>query len=77
MTRRQQKTPAFTTATAWSRALTGVGATMAEGSHSWRGMIAALVPKPMMKVAKMMRRSSAEPFPATNPPATKSRVPVR
>jgi len=34
--------PALTTATAWSKALTGVGATMAVGSHSWRGMRAAL-----------------------------------
>ena len=39
-------TPAFTTATACKRAETGVGATMAAGSHLWKGMRAAFpVPK--------------------------------
>ena len=42
ITREMQNTPAFTTATAWSSALTGVGATIAEGSQLWSGMIAAL-----------------------------------
>ena len=35
-------TPAFTTATAWSSALTGVGATIAAGSQRWNGISAAL-----------------------------------
>ena len=39
-------TPAFTTATAWSRAVTGVGATEARSSHLWPGNTAALTPKP-------------------------------
>ena len=43
------KTPALTTATACSRALTGVGATIAIGSQPCSGMIAALTPKPIMK----------------------------
>ncbi len=42
MTRLTENTPALTTATAWSRADTGVGATMAEGSQLWKGMSAAL-----------------------------------
>jgi hypothetical protein len=33
-----QKTPTLTTATAWSKAETGVGATMAPGSQWWKGM---------------------------------------
>ena len=35
-------TPAFTTATACNKADTGVGATIAEGSHLWNGINAAL-----------------------------------
>ncbi len=56
ITRRQQKTPVFTTATAWSRALTGVGAIIADGSHSWKGIIAALVPKPIINAVKIIVR---------------------
>ena len=40
--RETEKTPALTTATACSRAETGVGATMAEGSQLCSGMMAAL-----------------------------------
>ena len=40
--RQTENTPAFTTATACSRAETGVGATMAEGSQLCSGMMAAL-----------------------------------
>ena len=40
--RRTEKTPVFTTATACSSALTGVGATIAAGSQLWKGMIAHL-----------------------------------
>ena len=39
-------TPEFTTATAWSRAVTGVGATEALGSQAYSGNTAALHPKP-------------------------------
>ncbi len=42
VTLRMVKTPAYTTATACSKALTGVGATMAAGSQRWKGMMAAL-----------------------------------
>ena len=48
ITRRIENTPTFTTATAWSSALTGVGATIADGSQPWSGMIAAFA-KPAMK----------------------------
>src|SRR3972149_5919921 len=44
--RRRPNTPAFTTATAWRRPLTGVGAIIADGSHPWRGTRVALTPKP-------------------------------
>ena len=40
------KAPDFTTATAWSSAVTGVGATLALGSHPWNGKIAAFTPNP-------------------------------
>jgi hypothetical protein len=33
-----ENTPTFTTATAWSSALTGVGATIAPGSQWWNGI---------------------------------------
>ena len=39
-------TPDFTTATAWSRAVTGVGATEARSSHLCPGNTAAFTPKP-------------------------------
>jgi hypothetical protein len=41
------KAPALTTATAWSSAVTGVGATPAWGSQEDMGQRAALTPKPM------------------------------
>jgi len=43
-----EKTPTFTTATAWSSAETGVGATMALGSQEWKGMTPFLA-KPRMQ----------------------------
>ena len=39
MTRTVENTPTFTTATAWSSALTGVGATIAPGSQWCSGMM--------------------------------------
>ena len=60
MTLNTPKTPAFTTATAWSKALTGVGATIAVGNHSWIGIIAAFTPKPRMRAPKRKRIMSAE-----------------
>jgi hypothetical protein len=50
-TRTVANTPAFTTATACKRALTGVGATMAAGSQLCRGMTAFLA-KPNRNNAK-------------------------
>ena len=47
MVRSTAYAPALTTATACSRAVTGVGATEAEGSQAYMGNTAALVPKPM------------------------------
>ena len=41
-TRTTEKAPTLTTATAWRRALTGVGATMAAGSQECMGMRATL-----------------------------------
>ncbi len=40
----------FTTATACSRAVTGVGATDAFGSHPWNGNTAAFTPKPQKAI---------------------------
>ena len=45
-----QKTPTLTTATAWSRAETGVGATMAPGSQWWNGMTPFLAKPKMQKI---------------------------
>ena len=49
------KAPALTTATAWSRAVTGVGATAARGSQAWRGKTADLTPKPKKPRTKKIR----------------------
>ena len=38
-----RNTPAFTIVDEWSKALVGVGATMAPSSHVWKGICAALV----------------------------------
>ena len=50
MTRTVENTPTLTTATAWSSALTGVGATMALGSQLWKG-ITPFLAKPRMQQA--------------------------
>jgi hypothetical protein len=74
-TRIMAKTPAFTTATACSRALTGVGATMAAGSQAWRGMTADFTATPVTNRAN--RTASVVPDAwSMNPPGAKSRVPV-
>ena len=75
------KTPAFTTATAWRSPLTGVGATMAEGSQPWSGTMAAFTAKPARRRIKA-RRANAGARVATDgaPPAAKSReapIPAR
>ena len=60
------KTPALTTATACNKALTGVGATMAAGSHRWKGINAAF-PIP--------NTNSANKMPTTGPDALPERMP--
>jgi hypothetical protein len=49
------KAPAFTTATAWRRALTGAGATMAMGSHPCTGKRAAFTETPARRTRKRAR----------------------
>ena len=68
-------TPAFTTATACSSALTGVGATIAAGSQRWKGISAAL-PTPN---ANRQNTTAATPSgirPARMPPSRNSTVPA-
>ena len=70
-------TPALTTATACSRAVTGVGATPAVGSQLWKGNTAAFTPKPK-KPSTNIGSTSAEgaSFMAGIPPAMKLEVPL-
>ena len=49
--------PAFTTATACSSAVTGVGATPAWGSQELNGLTAAFTPKPQKAITYISRRS--------------------
>ena len=67
--------PAFTTATACSNALTGVGATMAAGSHRWEGMRATF---PMPNTYNMRSTPTIGPvsLPARMPPGANSTVPA-
>ena len=70
-------TPDFTTATACSKAVTGVGATDAFGSQRYSGNTAALTPKP--KNVTRYTKCSVDSFPATKiglstPPGKKSIV---
>ena len=69
------KAPLLTTATACSRPETGVGATIAVGSHAWNGTTAALTPKPATSSANATRPSvgSARPS-AAIPPGTNERL---
>ena len=69
------KTPAFTTATACSKALTGVGATIAAGNHLCTGMTAAF-PMPNTKSASNKPISGSFNLPARMPPVVKSTVPA-
>src|SRR5512147_2796588 len=46
-TRAIMYTPAFTIVAAWMRALTGVGPSIASGSHTWSGNCALLPTAPM------------------------------
>ena len=77
MTRRTAKTPVLTTATACSRAETGVGAIMAAGSQPCSGMTAALT-EPAMIIRMKMNWSTH--FGAMSgvrkPPGLKSTVPA-
>ena len=77
-TRSVQKTPVLTTATAWSNALTGVGATMAAGSQLCSGMSAFLA-NPNRKSAKIIKRRvgcSVICAAGSIPPLRNSRVPA-
>ncbi len=56
-------TPALTMVLEWSRAETGVGATMAPHSQLWKGVWAALV-KPAKQSRPMGSRNRAEAFSA-------------
>src|SRR3972149_11069728 len=56
------KTPTFTTATACKRALTGVGATIAAGSHEWKGIIAAFAIPAMNNIKVIVRKVSLTPI---------------
>ena len=72
------KMPALTTATACSSAVTGVGATPAEGSQAWKGNTAAFTPKPKKPSRKPTYSSTS--WPAARPlsrlpPARKARPP--
>ncbi len=69
------KTPAFTTATAWRSAETGVGATIAAGSQRWKGMTAAF-PTPKTKSTRITLSTPLEAVPAKIPPGRKSTVPA-
>jgi len=74
-TRAMPNTPLLTTATAWSSPETGVGATIALGSHWWSGISPALTPKPS---ARTMNASDAAVgsalASAAIPPGVKSTV---
>ena len=73
------KTPAFTTATACKRALTGVGATIAEGSQEWKGIQAAFM-NPNIKQKKAICKVSLEVEPSAGvsiPWGAKSVVPTK
>ena len=68
VSRSTPKAPALTTATAWSSALTGLGATIAAGSQAWSGRTAALTPTPTRKMANRSRSAPSPAVPARNPP---------
>ena len=73
--RRMEKTPTLTTATPCRKLLTGVGATIAAGSHPCSGMTAALA-NPKTSSTSSSDTVDASAFPARIPPAVKSSVPV-
>ena len=68
-------TPALTTATACSRALTGVGATIAAGSQRWKGMTAAF-PIPNTKSRSRAPVTAGPAWPARMPPSRNPVSPV-
>ena len=75
MTLTMEKAPTFTTATACKSALTGVGATIAAGSHEWTGMIPALA-NPNTNISNNTVAEGLLSCPEKIPPAANSRVPV-
>ena len=75
-TRTMENTPTLTTATACSRAETGVGATMAAGSQEWKGMMPALAKPNTSMTRSTVMAVTESPEPDMTPAAEKSRVPV-
>ena len=76
-----EKTPALTTATAWRSAETGVGATIAAGSHLCIGISAAL-PMPNMYMKKRTPSIGPVRRPSVSaswkiPPGANARSPVK
>ena len=70
--RMTENAPAFTTATACSSAVTGVGATDARGSQRHRGSGAALTPKPQKAISAAASSRGLFCAPASMPPRRKS-----
>ena len=75
VTLRMANTPALTTATACSKALTGVGATIAAGNQRWNGIRAAL-PIPKTNRAYSTPITNGDAVPAKIPPSRNSPVPA-
>ena len=68
-------TPTLTTATACRSAETGVGATIAAGSHRWNGITAAF-PAPKTNRINNTLSTPFDAVPARMPPSRKSSVPA-
>ena len=76
MIRRTAKTPVLTTATACSRALTGIGAIIAAGSQPCSGMTAAFTDPARIMIRKMSCSCQVGAISVVKkPPALKSIVP--
>ena len=69
--------PSLTTATACTRELPGVGATMALGSHEWNGIPAAFMEPSAKRAKRTVKVSPDAEFEVRIPPAVKRVVPAR
>ncbi len=76
--RATRKTPAATMVAAWIRALTGVGPSMASGSHTWRGNWADLpaAPAKIPMATQVSRVPARAPVTASSCSLVISKVPV-